>query len=119
MDTMINNADAKLFYAQKLMANAEHELAEEILTFVAKNNPSLSDVQYLLGIAHFGTGKHEEAKAQLQKAIELDPDKEVYKTELENLELAIKGELPEQKAAAEAAAARAAEDAAAGVDTSQ
>ena len=79
------------------------------------NNPTLADVQYLLGIAQFGSGKNELAVASVKKAIELDPENQAYKDELENLEKAIKGELPIQVEAAAAAAA----EAAAADDTSQ
>ena len=110
IDTMVNNADAKLFHAKKLLQNGESQAAMELLEFIAANNPDLADVQYLLGVAQFGSGKNDEARASIQKAMELDPENEDYKTELENLDKAIKGELPEQveaaaKAAAEAAAA--------------
>ena len=115
IDTMVNNADAKLFYAKKLLQNGEHDKAAPLLQFIATNNPTLADVQYLLGIAQFGSGKHEEAEASIKRAIELDPENESYKEELVNLDKALKGELPVQ---VEAAAKAAAEAAAAG-DTSK
>lgn len=115
IDTMVNNADAKLFHAKKLMQAGGHEQAEGLLDFIAVNNPTLPDVQYLLGIAQFGSGKHELAVASVKNAIELDPENQSYKDELETLEKAIKGELPIQVEAAAAAAA----EAAAADDTSQ
>lgn len=112
---MVNNADAKLFHAKKLLQNGESQEAMRLLEFIATNNPTLGDVHYLLGVAQFGSGKNDAARASIQKAIELDPENEDFKTELENLDKAIKGELPEQVEAA----ARAAAEAAAAADTSQ
>ena len=58
-----------------------------------------------MGVAQFRLDQQEEAIDNLKKAIELEPETELYKTELETLEKAIKGELPEQIEAAAAAAA--------------
>ena len=35
IDTMVNNADAKLFHAKKLMQAGGHEQAEGLLNFIA------------------------------------------------------------------------------------
>ena len=48
-----------------------------------------------MGVAQFRLDQPDEALANLKKAIELEPETELYKTELETLEKAIKGELPE------------------------
>eukprot|EP01046_Picozoa_sp_COSAG06_P032036 COSAG06_NODE_3172_length_5736_cov_2.704985_6_plen_137_part_00 len=108
IDTMVNNADAKLFHAKKLLQNGEHAVAAGLLEVVAVNNPALASVRHLLGVAQFGSGKNEEAEANLKAAAELEPDNELYTNELENLEKALKGELPVQVEAAAAAAAAAA-----------
>jgi Flp pilus assembly protein TadD len=115
IDKMVNNADAKLFHAKKLMQTGEYEQAAGLLSFIAVNNPTLADVHYLLGIAQFGSGKAELAEASIKKAIELDPENQAYKDELETLEKARAGELPVQVEAA----AKAAANAAAADDTSQ
>ena len=44
----------------------------------------------LMGVAQFRLDQPDEALANLKKAIELEPETELYKTELETLEKAIK-----------------------------
>lgn len=107
IDKLVNNADAKLYYAKKLLQNNEHQLAMEILDGVAVGNPDIAGIRHLLGVACFGSGKNEEAIANLKRAVELEPEVELYKTELEMLTKAIAGELPEQVEAAAKAAAEA------------
>ena len=111
IDKLVNNADAKLYHAKKLLQNNEHQIAMELLDGVAAGNPDVAGIRHLLGVSQFGSGKNEEALANLKLAVELDPEVALYKTELEMLEKAIAGELPEQiEAAAKAAAEEAAAD---------
>jgi len=70
-----------------------------------EHNGENAEVRHLMGVAQFRVGQQDEAIDNIKKAIELEPDTELYKEELETLEKAIKGELPEQMEAAAAAAA--------------
>ena len=44
----------------------------------------------MLGVSQYATGEHELALANVKLATEIEPETEVYKTELEVLEKAVK-----------------------------
>merc|ERR1719329_1710069 len=99
IETLTNNGAAKL-----LRVN-ENEKAKERLDVLIEHNGENAEIRHLMGVAQFRLDQQDEAIENLKKAIELEPDTELYKEELVTLEKAIKGELPEQIEAAAAAAA--------------
>ncbi|HEX2222922.1 MAG TPA: tetratricopeptide repeat protein [Thermoanaerobaculia bacterium] len=58
-----------------IKAYNEGKLQDALAQFdrVAKENPNLADAFYYRGLAHLGLNKSAEAKADFQKALELDP----------------------------------------------
>merc|ERR1719440_2523698 len=105
IETLTNNGDAKLYYARKLLRIDQNEKAKERLDVLIEHNGENAEIRHLMGVAQFRLDQQDEAIENLKKAIELEPDTELYKEELETLQKAIRGELPEQIEAAAAAAA--------------
>merc|ERR1719440_1475242 len=95
IETLTNNGDAKLYYARKLLRIDQNEKAKERLDVLIEHNGENAEIRHLMGVAQFRLDQQDEAIENLKKAIELEPDTELYKEELETLQKAIRGELPE------------------------
>jgi tetratricopeptide (TPR) repeat protein len=89
IETLTNNGDAKLYYARKLLRIDQNEKAKERLDVLIEHNGENAEIRHLLGVAQFRMDQPDDAIANLKKAIELEPETELYKTELETLEKAI------------------------------
>merc|ERR1711871_431879 len=105
MDTLANTGDAKLFHAKKLLRINQNEKAKEKLDLLIEHNAENAEINHLMGVTQFRLQKNTEALASLEKARALDPNNDVYSTELDTLKKVISGELPNP--AEEAAAASA------------
>merc|ERR1719197_348118 len=89
IETLTNNGDAKLYYARKLLRIDQNEKAKERLDVLIEHNGENAEIRHLLGVAQFRMDQPDDAIANLKKAIELEPETELYKTELDTLEKAI------------------------------
>lgn len=98
IETLMNNGDAKLYHARKLLRINQNDKAKERLDTLIEHNGDNAEVLHLLGVAQFRLEQNEEALASMKKAVEVKPDEQLYKDELEVLEKAIAGELDTDKA---------------------
>jgi len=99
MDTVMNNGNSKLYLVRKLLQlgdgaeKAEPMLAELMEVETNKDN---AELQHLTSVTQFKLDKIDDAIESMKKAVKLDPESELYPSELEVLEKAKNGELPEE-----------------------
>ena len=83
---------ARADYARKLLKINKNEDAKKRLEALAEFNKDKGEIFHLMGIAEFRLGNNETAIEQINKAIEVEPENELFKSELEALNKAIAGE---------------------------
>ena len=89
-ESLADTGNAKLFSARKLFQANDFPAAKQRLEFLVANNPPSAEMSHMLGVGQYATGEHELALANVKLATEIEPETEVYKTELEVLEKAVK-----------------------------
>jgi len=69
----LSDAEAETYRAYVFLVRGRFDEARPMLEDAVNSNPGLAPAHQYLGIIDFFTGKHEEALAELSKAIALDP----------------------------------------------